>query len=219
MKRFARIFCLLAGLSFLGCTNNPPRIQDYWWLPVTVNDGGTLHRELMLYLQVDDEEGADDLAEIRLRNLENDLVWKVDKSTWSKKKNSGVLWLGSSRFASYGTALEEGPYRLILEDKGGREHEIPLELEGWLSEQDLEDHLVRFDGEGGTIIVESPSDSWYLIAADEDENFSPRSLPVGEEISLGEYFTFDEGDFYLILYERNRMAASKWGPYFFSSPE
>jgi hypothetical protein len=220
VKRFSKLFFLFPLIALLSCTNNPPHIRDSWWLPLTVKeqDGGS-HKELMLYVQVDDEEGVDDLAELRLENLHNGVVWKIDRSNWSVWKNKGVHWVGSSGIVSYGSALTEGPYRLILEDKGGREDQIPLELEGWFEEDISEEHTINYDKETGRMIITSPVDSWFLLSSEDEDNFTPEPVSLGEPFFPATLLDNPRGSFYLLLFERDSMAAFKVGPYSYLSAE
>ncbi|MDC7219542.1 MAG: hypothetical protein PQJ59_06345 [Spirochaetales bacterium] len=220
MKRHISRISALLLLSLTGlvsCTNNPPQILDLWWLPVLVQDSrsGDTHRELMLYVQVDDEEGDEDLAQIRLENLDKEILWKTDSSSWSRWKGKGVLWIGSSRFVSYGTALEEGAYRVILEDKGGREDQTPLELEGWYDREDWENQVIKY--EEGEAFIASPVDGWFILPG--GEKADPVPVPVEETFYPSRLTEREEGEFFFFLFDRSRMTAYKKGPYPFESAE
>ncbi|MBN2628584.1 MAG: hypothetical protein JXA95_18115 [Spirochaetales bacterium] len=224
MKRSARagVLLLILFLTVLGCTNNPPVIRDIWWMPVTVENRaqGTVRRELMLYVQVEDGEGPADLAEMRLENTGGDIFWKADSSVWKERREGDVLWVGSSSFSGGGDTLTEGSYRLTVEDKGGRTDEIPLELTGWYGEEDLSRH--RISEEGDTMTISSSGGGWFFLPLWENgtpEEGKLRSLPVNRPFTPGDYLSDGGGTFYLLLFERNRMALLKEGPYTYLSAE
>ena len=224
MKRPIKAFlaCLLFLAVLPGCTNNPPSIRDVWWIPLTVSDPSRegQGRELMLYVQVDDREGAADLAELRLTRPEKELTWKADTSSWSEWEENGVLWIGCSRFLSPGSELfEEGSYELILEDKGGREDRILLELEGWLGEEDLKEHRIITDDGSSGVLISSSLRSWYLVPAGNGGEKPPLSVPVNETFFPADYSDGTGDSYYLLMFDRSRMAGYRAGPYFFSSVE
>ena len=210
---------ILLGFLLAGCTNNPPVVRDIWWMPVTVKDSGGegFYRELMLYVQVDDEEGDGDLAELRLTRADRELTWKVDSSAWSKYEKDGVTWLGSSRFRSTRSEpFEEGAYELILEDKGGREDRSRLDLEGWLYEDEAESFQTYIDTDKKTVLITEPKGAWYLLAGEEE---APIPVPVGETFSPADYLDGTGASFYLMMFDRSRMTCYREGPYFSSSVE
>jgi hypothetical protein len=222
VKRSAEAGILLLFFLAAGCTNNPPVIRDIWWMPVTVEDraAGTVRRELMLYVQVEDGEGPADLAEMRLRNEEGDLFWKADASLWNERREGDVLWVGSSSFSGGGNTLKEGSYRLTVEDRGGRTDEIPLELTGWYGEEDTTRY--RISENKGSMTISSSSGGWFFLPVREKgtpEEGKLRPLPVNRPFAPADYLSDGEGIFYLLLFERNRMALLKEGPYTYLSAE
>ncbi len=213
---------ILLAVLLAGCTNNPPAVRDVWWMPVTVKDSGGegFSRELMLYVQVDDEEGDGDLAELRLTRADRELTWKVDSSAWSKYEKDGVTWLGSSRFRSTRSEpFEEGAYELILEDKGGREDRRRLDLEGWLSEEEAGSFQTHIDTEKETALVTASKGTWFLLSGGEDGEEAPVTVPVGETFSPADYLDGTGASFYLMMFDRSRMTCYREGPYFSSSVE
>ncbi len=224
MKRYVNILPLFLALLLLltaGCTNNPPVIRDVWWMPVTVEnrEEGRVHRELMLYVQVEDGEGPADLARIELERTGESLLWKADPSLWKERREGEVLWVGSSRIVSFGDALEEGDYLLTVEDRGGRTDQIPLSLTGWPGKEELGRHRILRSGNEFTI--SSPSAGWFLLpqtGEGERDEGKLKSLPANQPFSMEDYLS-GGGEFYLMLFERNRMALIKEGPYTYLSAE
>jgi hypothetical protein len=204
-----RLISLLGGLILLaGCTNNPPQIRQVWWLPVLSMDrtGKQYKKELILYVHASDEEGAADLAEIRLENPEREILWKIDSNNWSQWETTGETWVGSSRITGDNEDLAEGEYRLILEDRGGRTAEILLFLEGWPGEETAKQQKIIPLGED-LWQIESEYKGWMILNSRNELVTCPVNTPF-EPQKIG-----GEGIYSYILFNRESMWQIRRGPY------
>jgi hypothetical protein len=80
---------------------------------------------LNFFVIANDDDGYEDLAELRLYNDYEGLVWSFTPETWTRYDESGNTWLGSNKIvmAAGGEAFPSGQYRAMLIDKGGERTE------------------------------------------------------------------------------------------------
>jgi hypothetical protein len=86
---------------------------------------------LNFFVIANDDDGYDDLAELRLYNDYDGLVWLFTPETWVRYDEAGNTWLGSNKIVmAGGEVFPSGQYRATLIDKGGErgEHTFGFEV-------------------------------------------------------------------------------------------
>jgi hypothetical protein len=84
------------------------------------NDAGSTLTGFMFFVTVSDEDGPEDLAELRLYNDNEGLMWVVKSDSWISIEERGRTWVGSKEFRPAGSeALPSGQYRAVIADKSG----------------------------------------------------------------------------------------------------
>jgi hypothetical protein len=79
---------------------------------------------LNFFVIANDDDGYEDLAELRLYNDYDGLVWSFTPETWMRHDEAGNIWLGSNKIVMAGGELfPSGQYRAVLIDKGGERTE------------------------------------------------------------------------------------------------
>jgi hypothetical protein len=115
-------FFLLFG--FASCSRSAPTIA---FSTIALNyiegDSGPIP-SLSFFVLSNDDDGYDDLAELRLYNDYDGLLWSFTPETWMRYDEAGNIWLGSRSIAmAGGEAFPGGQYRAVLIDKGGERTE------------------------------------------------------------------------------------------------
>jgi hypothetical protein len=109
---------------FASCSRSAPTIAfSAMTLNYIENDSGTVPT-LNFFVIANDDDGYEDLAELRLYNDYDGLVWAFTPDNWVRYDEAGNTWLGSNRIVmAGGEAFPGGQYRAVLIDKGGERTE------------------------------------------------------------------------------------------------
>lgn len=132
-KKF--LHTMLLGLSLVSllvvCSRSAPTISySFLQLIYFEEDSGFVPR-LTFFVIAGDEDGPDDLAELRLYHDFEGLVWKFTPDTWIMITESGNTWLGShSIVMDQGELFPTGQYRAVLYDKGYERTERTFGFDG-----------------------------------------------------------------------------------------
>ncbi|MDR2803286.1 MAG: hypothetical protein LBB22_03230 [Treponema sp.] len=126
-KCFFRIIiypAVTAVFVFAACSRSAPVIAfSTMTLNYIENDSGPVPT-LNFFVIANDDDGYEDLAELRLYNDYDGLIWSFTPDNWIRYDESGNIWLGSNRIAmAGGEAFPGGQYRAVLIDKGGERTE------------------------------------------------------------------------------------------------
>ncbi|MDR0663231.1 MAG: hypothetical protein LBF80_04020 [Spirochaetaceae bacterium] len=111
-------------LPFASCSRSAPAIE---FSTIALNyiegDAGPFPT-LSFFVLSNDDDGYEDLAELRLYNDYDGLLWSFTPETWVRHDEAGNTWIGSRRIAMVGgEAFPSGQYRAVLIDKGGERTE------------------------------------------------------------------------------------------------
>jgi hypothetical protein len=113
------IFAVLAS-----CTRSAPTIA-YSTMSLNYIEGDTgVTPSLSFFVLADDEDGYEDLDELRLYSDYEGLLWTFKAGGWTRHDEAGNTWVGASNIAmAGGEALPSGQYRAVIVDKAGERSE------------------------------------------------------------------------------------------------
>ncbi|MDR0684498.1 MAG: hypothetical protein LBF83_05165 [Spirochaetaceae bacterium] len=112
------ICLLLTGLA--ACSRSAPTIAFSTVSLNYIEEDEAPVPSLVFFVIAGDDDGYDDLAELRLYNDYAGLVWSFTPETWVRYDEAGNTWIGSRRIAMAGGEIfPSGQYRAVLIDKGG----------------------------------------------------------------------------------------------------
>jgi hypothetical protein len=116
------VFFLLFG--FASCSRSAPAIE-FSTISLNYIEGDSAPLlALSFFVLANDDDGYDDLAELRLYNDYDGLLWSFTPETWMRYDEAGNTWLGSRKIAmADGEVFPSGQYRAVLIDKGGERME------------------------------------------------------------------------------------------------
>ncbi|MDR2795508.1 MAG: hypothetical protein LBB47_02205 [Spirochaetaceae bacterium] len=120
-KNYFCLFCMaLLPVYFAACSRSAPTIA---FSTISLNyieeDSGPFP-SLSFFVLAGDDDGYEDLAELRLYNDYGGLLWSFTPETWIRHDEAGNTWIGSRRIAmAGGEVFPSGQYRAVLIDKGG----------------------------------------------------------------------------------------------------
>jgi len=76
------------------------------------------------FVIAEDDDGTENLAELRLYNDREGLQWNISSDDWVSYDEDNKHWVGSRSIAMYGDeTLPRGQYRAVLINKGGEQTE------------------------------------------------------------------------------------------------
>lgn len=121
---------IVFGFAWIGCGSNPPEILQYVW-EVNLMDPtgdwsghGDLEEELSVFVQVEDQDGDDEVEFIYLIHDDEELYWILDKTNWESTTIGSSRWLGKSNLRMpQGEKFPRKWYRLMVVDKSGKSSE------------------------------------------------------------------------------------------------
>jgi len=113
-----------------GCSKEAPSISyGAMELVYYETDGGPQER-YSLFVIPQDDDGIEDLSELRLYHDWEGLRWTIPAEEWVSYEADGQTWVGSRGIAMEGgEALPRGQYRVELVDKGGERSERTLSFD------------------------------------------------------------------------------------------
>ncbi|GMO27559.1 MAG: hypothetical protein Ta2F_03150 [Termitinemataceae bacterium] len=128
MKRTTKLkslfkFLIIAIISLLLslCSSNAPTLAySFMQIVYTESEDSTFVQHITFFVLANDEDGVDDIAELRLYNDFEGLLWKITPDRWTLLTEDSNTWIGSRDFAMpSGEPIPSGQYRAVLIDKGG----------------------------------------------------------------------------------------------------
>jgi hypothetical protein len=113
------LFCGLAA-----CSRSSPAIAFSTMTLNYIEQDAAPVPTLNFFVIANDDDGYEDLAELRLYNDYDGLVWSFTPETWIRHEEAGNTWLGSNKIVMAGSEIfPSGQYRAVLIDKGGERTE------------------------------------------------------------------------------------------------
>ena len=159
----------LIGASLMAaCSRAEPGIS-FWTMRFVYyeEENGTTTPRLAFFALVTDDDGPEDIAELRLYNDFEGLMWTLKPENWTLYQEEKQTWIGSHTISMAGSELfPSGQWRAVIIDKGGDFSErtfgfdvpktskypmpkLTVNEGNWILEsQYLEDHLICYDTAG-----------------------------------------------------------------------
>ncbi len=118
----------LLVLILAACSGTPPRIHNSDWMPVYTKDlsRGGIYEELDFFVQLEDEDGLEDISEISIHRDDRGWAWKLNQENWVSLSKDGENWVGASGLCRDG-GIPDGEYRLKVTDRSGQSVESLFE--------------------------------------------------------------------------------------------
>jgi hypothetical protein len=128
MKRTLNVLLkiLIAGLllAFFSCSRNEPRIIYSYLGKVYYADSPAPEKRYSFFVLCEEDDGAENLSELRLYNDREGLRWVLTPEDWVQHTEDGQLWIGSRHIVMYADSpLPRGQYRVVLINRGGERTE------------------------------------------------------------------------------------------------
>jgi hypothetical protein len=113
---------LLAGTS--SCSRAEPEIAFGSLRLVYFQGLEGPEERFSFFVLPNDDDGAEDLAELYLFHDREGLCWQLNADDWVTYQSEGQDWIGSRAIAmTDGESLPRGQFRAVLVDKGGEQSE------------------------------------------------------------------------------------------------
>lgn len=94
------------------------------------------YESLSVFADVKDQNGPDDIVELRVVQEAQRFIWKLNESNWTKRTDGGDTWIGAADLVSYDyAALPRGEYRVEAVDAAGDIAERSFTLSGGFPER------------------------------------------------------------------------------------
>ncbi|GMO50483.1 MAG: hypothetical protein Ta2G_08040 [Termitinemataceae bacterium] len=115
----ALIFFLAIFLSF--CSRAEPSVAYSFMQLVLYEDAaGNFVPHITFFVLATDDDGVEDIDEIRLYNDFEGLMWKVRSDEWTLLADGTNTWIGTKDFVMPASeSVPNGEYRVVVIDKGG----------------------------------------------------------------------------------------------------
>ena len=197
---FAAAEIILVFLFFLSCSENPPEIEQLFWQSNRFNDleKNTVYDTLSVFVQVDDQDGIEDIASLYIINDKQQLFWKIDSENLVIKENRNVTWVGSSRIKMNDYSMfPSGEYRVLVIDEAGEREETSFTLKNSSYMPEKED-FPALSVKGQNVTTDSNTDVLWIYNAEGDvitEHYPERkrqSFPLIENSDNLFVYRFDK---------------------------
>ncbi|MCL2833692.1 MAG: hypothetical protein FWD78_11020 [Treponema sp.] len=118
------VFIILSAFAFVSCSRTEPRIP-FGFIELVYYPGTPMPQERFSFFVIaEDDDGMENLAELRLYNDREGLQWVISSDDWVQYEEDGKHWVGSRSITMYGDGiLPRGQYRAVLINKGGEKTE------------------------------------------------------------------------------------------------
>jgi hypothetical protein len=106
------------------CSRSEPRIPFGFMELVYYQGSGTVEERFSFFVISEDDDGIENLDELRLYHDREGLRWVLADDDWISYEHEGRTWIGSRSIAMAGNGtLPRGQYRAVLVNKGGEKTE------------------------------------------------------------------------------------------------
>ncbi len=125
---------LVLSQALSSCSGEAPVLQNIRAVQIQRQAPEGKGYSLSVFAAVQDSDGFEDIEALYIVKDEEELFWKLDPESWTKKDIEGSAWIGSNGISLAGSeAFPEGSYRLIIVDAAGEkaEREFNLDKAGW----------------------------------------------------------------------------------------
>ncbi|GMO41660.1 MAG: hypothetical protein Ta2B_21600 [Termitinemataceae bacterium] len=118
-----KLLCFVTAVLFVlsACSRAAPTLAySFMQLVYMEGEDDTYIPHITFFVLADDEDGVEDIAELRLYNDFEGLVWKATADNWTQLTENEKTWIGSRDFVMpAGEPIPNGQFRAVLIDKGG----------------------------------------------------------------------------------------------------
>ncbi|MDR3020964.1 MAG: hypothetical protein LBU66_08730 [Treponema sp.] len=125
---FKRIFSFCTGLALIfllavSCSKSKPEIT-FGFLQLVLYQGDSEPQEhFSFFIIPNDEDGLDNLDELRLYHDKEQLRWQIKSDEWISYTHDGKNWIGTRSITARDGKLPRGVFRAVLVNKGGESSE------------------------------------------------------------------------------------------------
>jgi hypothetical protein len=120
----ALLLCSAPIAGFLSCSRSEPSIEFGFLELVYYQESGGPEERFSFFVIPQDEDGVENLEELRLYHDREGLCWTLSAADWIRHDEENRSWIGSRSIAmAGGEALPRGQYRAVLINKGGEKAE------------------------------------------------------------------------------------------------
>ncbi|MDR2521416.1 MAG: hypothetical protein LBC72_02510 [Spirochaetaceae bacterium] len=114
----------LCAAGFFACSRAEPGIS-YWTMRlVYYEDEESVTQRLSFFALVKDDDGPDDIEELRLYNDFEGLSWTLNTDNWVMLQDNHNTWIGSHTISMAGAeTFPSGQWRAVIIDKSGERSE------------------------------------------------------------------------------------------------
>ncbi len=101
------------------------------WMVVYTRDTvlGKDYQELDFFVQLRDDDGETDIAEIYLMREDLSWSWRIDETNWVSNSRDGEFWLGANGLTlGNEEPLPSGEYKLLVIDRSGQRDELTVSI-------------------------------------------------------------------------------------------
>jgi hypothetical protein len=121
-KGLRALVCFAALLA--ACSRTEPKITYGTMRMVYYQGEGKPEERFSFFVMPEDDDGFEDIAEVRLYHDLEGLSWKLAAEDWVSFEVNGKTWVGSHSIAMLDDEpLPRGQFRAVLVDKGGEQSE------------------------------------------------------------------------------------------------
>ncbi|MDR2842250.1 MAG: hypothetical protein LBV52_03505 [Spirochaetaceae bacterium] len=116
---------LFLVLTLTLCSRAAPTLS-YVYMQVVYfeEEPDTYIPRMSFFVIANDDDGIEDIAELRLYNDFEGLVWKCTPEDWTMLIENSKTWIGSRNLVMpTGESFPSGQYRAVIADKGGDQSE------------------------------------------------------------------------------------------------
>jgi hypothetical protein len=118
------ILAVFSLSGFASCSRSSPTIAFSTVSLSYIEQDAAPVQTMNFFVIASDDDGYEDLAELRLYNDYDGLVWSFTPETWMRYDEAGNTWIGSNKIVmAGGESFPSGQYRAVLIDKGGERTE------------------------------------------------------------------------------------------------
>lgn len=126
MMKYKIFFILLLLILFSACDTSPPVIEQFFWkLNLNVSPNGKIIEEsLAVFVDIEDEDGIDDIEFLTLYSDENELFWHLPHKNSIRNGSNQTDWYGSRHIIMPDKSdLPRGHYKVRINDYSGKKDE------------------------------------------------------------------------------------------------
>ena len=206
------------------CSGSPPGIVNTDWMVVYTQDRvlDTVYQELNFFVQIQDDDGSNDITEIYLIRDDLNWSWKIDPSNWISYEQDGEYWIGANGLTlGRGEDLPGGDYRLLVIDRSGQRDELVVTIRQ-PNQNSVALEFASISQDNSFITIDSQLPSLVLWFYDSQANLINEKYAKPGTYHVSDFLDTKERDqvtwFYAYYQDEENGYGLKSGPYLFDGP-